>query len=93
MPSTFDVVAGIIAMTCHIPRETIGPDSHMLRDLGVDSLDLLDVAFSIDDAFGVTMPWDHWLHAAQMKTPAADRYFLLGELCDYIDNVTVRSER
>lgn len=93
VPSTFDVVVGIIAITCHIPRETIGLDSNLLSDLGVDSLDLLDVGFSIDDAFSITVPWDRWLHAAQMKTPAADRYFVVGELCTYIDSMTTRGER
>jgi acyl carrier protein len=85
--STFDVVADIIAMTCQIPRGTIGPDSHLLRDLGIDSLDLLDVGFGVDDAFGITLPLDQWLHAVHMKGPAADSYFVVGELCRYIDNV------
>lgn len=79
------MVADIIATTCHIPRETITPDSHLLHDLGIDSLDLLDVGFGIGDAFGITMPLDQWLHAVHMRTPAADRYFVLRELCCYID--------
>ncbi|MBN8903734.1 MAG: hypothetical protein J0H57_22140 [Rhodospirillales bacterium] len=48
MASTFDTVAGIIAETCDIERDTITPDSHAINDLGIDSLDFLDVAFAID---------------------------------------------
>ena len=56
MPSTFETVAGIISETCDIPREKITPESHAINDLGIDSLDFLDVAFAIDKAFGIKMP-------------------------------------
>ena len=48
MSSTFDKVADIIAETCDIPRDTITPESHAIDDLGIDSLDFLDIAFAID---------------------------------------------
>ena len=47
MSSTFDQVADIIAETCDIPRDTITPESHAIDDLGIDSLDFLDIAFAI----------------------------------------------
>src|SRR4051812_34612530 len=56
MASTFETVAGIIAETSDIEREKITPDSHAINDLGIDSLDFLDVAFAIDKAFGIKMP-------------------------------------
>ena len=49
MASTFETVAGIIAETCDLERDTITPDSHAINDLGIDSLDFLDVAFAIDN--------------------------------------------
>ena len=56
MPSTFDIVADIIVQSCHVPRETITQDTHLLTDLGIDSLDLLDVVSAVDEAFGVRVP-------------------------------------
>ena len=58
MSSTFDTVANIISETCDIPRETIKPESHAIDDLGIDSLDFLDVAFAVpqlgvDEILGV----------------------------------------
>jgi len=44
----FDKVADIIAETSDIPRDKIKPESHAINDLGIDSLDLLDIAFAID---------------------------------------------
>src|SRR5437870_4661053 len=60
MPSTFDTVANIISETCDIPRDTIKPESHAINDLGIDSLDFLDIAFAIDKAFGIKMPLEQW---------------------------------
>ena len=53
MASTFETVADIISEICDIPRENISPESHVIDDLGIDSLDFLDVAFAIDQAFGI----------------------------------------
>ena len=60
MSSTFDQVATIIAETCDIPRDTITPDSHAIDDLGIDSLDFLDIAFAIDKQFGIKLPLEEW---------------------------------
>ena len=49
--STFETIANIIAESCSIDRETIKPESNIIEDLGVDSLDFLDVNFAIDKEF------------------------------------------
>ena len=60
MSTTFDKVAEIIAETCDIPRENIKPESHATKDLEIDSLDFLDIAFAIDKAFGIKLPLEQW---------------------------------
>jgi len=35
-------------------------DSHAINDLGIDSLDFLDIAFAIDKAFGIKLPLEQW---------------------------------
>src|SRR5207237_10290714 len=60
MSTTFETVANIIAETCDIPRDTIKPESHAIDDLGIDSLDFLDIAFAIDKAFGIKLPLEQW---------------------------------
>ena len=60
MSLTFETVAGIISETCDIPREKITLASYAINDLGIDSLDFLDVAFAIDKAFGIKMPLEQW---------------------------------
>ena len=48
MAVAFDRVAEIIAENADIPREKITPESHVIDDLGIDSLDFLDVVFALD---------------------------------------------
>ena len=87
MPSTFDTVAGIISETCDIPRDTITPDSHAINDLGIDSLDFLDVAFAIDKAFGIKMPLEQWTQEVNEGKVSSDQYFVMKDLCANVDKL------
>src|SRR5262249_44003852 len=87
MSSTFETVAGIISETCDIPREKINPDSHAINDLGIDSLDFLDVAFAIDKAFGIKMPLEQWTQEVNEGKVSSDRYFVMKDLCTNIDKL------
>jgi acyl carrier protein len=87
MPSTFDTVSNIIAETCDIPRETIKPESHAINDLGIDSLDFLDIAFAIDKTFGIKMPLEQWTQEVNDGKATTERYFVLRNLCTRIDEL------
>jgi acyl carrier protein len=89
MRPTFDIVVGIIALTCEVPRERITPDSNLMNDLGIDSLDLLDITFAIDNAFGIAMPIDRWLHVVHMGRISSDQYFVMRRFCANIDALIV----
>jgi acyl carrier protein len=87
MSSTFDQVAQIIAETCDIPRDTITPDSHAIDDLGIDSLDFLDIAFAIDKAFGIKLPLEKWTQEVNDGKATTEQYFVLKNLCARIDEL------
>jgi len=87
MSSTFETVAKIIAETCDIPRENIKPESHTINDLGIDSLDFLDIAFAIDKAFGIKLPLEQWTQEVNDGKASTDQYFILQNLCERIDGL------
>jgi len=89
MRPTYDIVAEIIVLTCDVPRERITPESNLMDDLGIDSLELLDITFAIDDAFGIATPIDQWLHAVNMRWISADEYFVMTRFCANIDALIV----
>ena len=87
MASTFETVADIISEICDIPRENISPESHVIDDLGIDSLDFLDVAFAIDQAFDIKMPLEKWVQEINDGKATTEQYFVLEKLCARIDEL------
>jgi acyl carrier protein len=87
MSSTFDTVVNIISETCDIPRATIKPDSHAIDDLGIDSLDFLDIAFAIDKTFGIKMPLEQWTQEVNEGKATTEQYFVMKNLCARIDEL------
>ena len=87
MSSTFDTIANIIAETCDIPRDSIKLESHAINDLGIDSLDFLDIAFAIDKAFGIKIPLEQWTQEVNDGKATTDQYFVLKNLSARIDEL------
>ena len=55
MESTQDAIFAIIAKEAHIPLEKITVRS-TLKDLEIDSLDIVQIIFELEDRFGITLP-------------------------------------
>jgi acyl carrier protein len=87
MASTFETVAGIISSTSDVPRERITPQSHVMKDLEVDSLAFLDITFEIDQTFGIKLPVEEWMSSVNEGKDKGDDYFIVGNLCTQIDNL------
>ena len=89
MSATYETVANIISETCDIPRDKITPASHAINDLGIDSLDFLDIAFAIDKTFGIKMPLEQWTQEVNDGKATTEQYFVLQNLCTRIDGLVV----
>jgi acyl carrier protein len=85
MQSTFEKVADIIADTSEIERESITLESHTIDDLGIDSLDFLDIVFAIDKEFGIKIPLEQWTQDVNEGRAPTEEYFVLKNLCAKID--------
>jgi acyl carrier protein len=84
---TFAKVAEIIADTSEIPVEDITPDSHTIDDLGIDSLDFLDIVFAVDKEFGIKIPLETWTQEVNDGKASTDEYFVMKNLCAKIDDL------
>jgi acyl carrier protein len=87
MPVEFDRVADIIAETASIPRETITPDSHVIDDLGIDSLDFLDIVFALDKEYGINIPFEDWMQQVNAGEAKASDFFIMNALVGKIDGL------
>ncbi|HET9932785.1 MAG TPA: acyl carrier protein [Polyangiaceae bacterium] len=53
--SVFERVRASIAESLAVPRDEIKLDSRMVDDLGADSLDLVDIIFTLERKFGINV--------------------------------------
>jgi len=84
---TFDKVAEIIAETGEIPRQEITPDSHAIDELGIDSLDFLDIVYAVDKEFGIKVPLEAWTQEVNEGKASTEDYFVIKNLCARIDDL------
>lgn len=87
MAASFDRIADIIAENSEVKRENISPDSHVINDLGIDSLDFLDIVFAIDKAFGIKVPVESWTQEVNAGKAPAEHYFVMKNLAARIDEL------
>ena len=87
MDSAFDRVADIIAETASVDRGRITPSAHVINDLGIDSLDFLDIVFEIDKRFGIKVPVEAWTEQVNSGKAPAEQFFVLGALASRIEEL------
>ena len=87
MAASFDRIADIIAENSEVERDKILPDSHVINDLGIDSLDFLDIVFAIDKEFGIKIPLEQWTQEDNEGKVSTEEYFVLKNLCAKIDEL------
>jgi acyl carrier protein len=87
MSSTFETVAEIISSTSDVALDRIKPESHIMKDLEVDSLAFLDISFEIDQRFSIKLPIEDWMQSVNEGKVKSEDYFVVGSLCRHIDKL------
>jgi len=49
-------IVAVIAHQLHVPAEQVTPDASLGRDLGADSLDLIEVIMTLEEIFSLEIP-------------------------------------
>jgi acyl carrier protein len=88
----FDRIADIIAENSEVARDSITPGAHVINDLGIDSLDFLDIVFAIDKAFGIKVPVETWTQEVNAGTAPAEQYFVMGNLAQRIEELVAAKQ-
>lgn len=52
----FEKVQSMLADQLNIPKDKITMESDIINDLGADSLDVVELLMSLEDAFNLTVP-------------------------------------
>ena len=73
---TFEKIRTILSEQLSVEEDEITLDSNIIDDLGADSLDLVDMAMTVEDEFGVELP-EEMLEKVQT----------VEDIINYIDNM------
>ena len=65
MVGMFEKVREMLAKQLNISKDVIKPESDVVKDLGADSLDVVELLISLEDNYGVSIPDDDM---ANLKT-------------------------
>lgn len=84
MSDVLSKLASIINEVTGVDQSTIVLGKHLFDDLGIDSLDFLDVVFDIDQAFGLKLPMDEWLSRVEENAASGRAIFTVDFLVDHI---------
>jgi len=76
--TTFERLQALLGKDFDLPLEKLERDAR-LEDLEIDSLRMIEIMFSVEDAFKITIPAEQ----AELKA----RLTTFGDLVDYIDGL------
>lgn len=72
----FEEVAKALSEQLNIPKEKIQPENEIIKDLGADSLDVVELLMTLEDNTGKTIPEDK---VTELKT--------VGDVVELLENL------
>jgi len=67
-----DLVREILAEVLVIPSDEVRPGASLIRDLGAESIDFMDLVFRLEDALGSSIPYTRWQRFLEMNLAGRD---------------------
>ena len=66
------LVREIVAEVLVISADDVRPGVALIRDLGAESIDFMDLVFRLEDALGLTIPYTRWQRFLEGHLRGAD---------------------
>ena len=74
------------------PEGQFPPQTAAIDDLGIDSLDFLDIVFALDKKFGIKIPLEQWTQEVNEGKASVEDYFVVKNLCARIDELVAAKQ-
>jgi len=84
-PDVFEIVARTLVEECEVAREKITLESHVVDDLGLDSLAILDVCYALDVKLLIKIPFEEWVNDVNSGKINAQEAFTLKAIVQQIE--------
>lgn len=63
----FEKVRAMLAKQLNLPADKIELDSDIIKDLGADSLDVVELLISLEDDYGISIPEEDIVNVKTVK--------------------------
>ena len=67
-----DLITEIVAEVLVISPEAVRPGASLIRDLGAESIDFMDLVFRLEDALGRSIPYTRWQRFLEVNLAGSD---------------------
>lgn len=67
-----DLVRDIVAEVLVISPESVRPGAALVRDLGAESIDFLDLVFRLEEALETRIPYTRWQRFLEVRLTGTD---------------------
>jgi acyl carrier protein len=79
------IIKDALAEECSVDPDRIVPEAHLLEDLEIDSLDLLNATFRIEQDCGIKVPVQAWIELEYGETRPERSPFLISSLLAFLE--------
>lgn len=92
--STFEKVSDIILdIADNVEKTDITNNSNIMKDLDIDSLDMLEIMFAVDKGFGIKIPLEAWSRQTDTGEVEAGYYWRMDSFCNHIDRLVADTKK
>lgn len=67
-----DLIRKILAEVLVVSSDEVRPGAALIRDLGAESIDFMDLVFRLEEALGGSIPYTRWQRFLELNFAGAD---------------------
>ncbi|MDE9482413.1 hypothetical protein KKJ06_12820 [Xenorhabdus bovienii] len=80
-------VEGALIRACRNSVDNIAEDTSFFNDLGLDSIDFINVVYEIDSHYGIKIPIGQWMSEVNEGEANMSKYFVMGNFVDAVNRL------
>lgn len=77
----------IVEIVDEVDISSITQDTHLINDLGIDSLEIIDIIYEINQIFNIKIPVEEWMELVNEGKAKLEDYFVINKLEQHIQNL------
>jgi acyl carrier protein len=82
-----ELVIDSVSTALHCPKDNLGPGVRLVKDLGAESIDMLDISFELEQRLGREINFLEIIRYAQKRNSSGARDIRLADISGYLHEI------